>query len=427
MHRKLNSVYVTSKHIRMKKRFYLNTSLFFVLTISLLVHIQSIFVYFVQDDFWLLSLSQIKAPSEFWIFFVPIKEVVWYRPLSSQIFFFFAKLLFNQFPLPYHVVVMIVHLIGVNFLYKTVLEFTHNRQIGLTAALLFGTHQIHTISLSWLSVFSFIFGLTIMLISMFTYIKKSYSLALFFYILGLLSTEVLVVFPLIIVLWDWFQFNKINWKRISTYLMAAFAVVVLRFLIFPTSQESKYYDFSLSVGTFSVVKFYLLRLVGVPMLFDELSATNKIIILLLVSSYLIIFAVGTTFVIRHKSILEKCLFWLVFAFISISPFVMLASHIAPYYATFSLVGISAIFAILIYYFIKKIPVRFKLTAFFIILLLYVKLQIMGINWTHKTHWLYRRAVLAKQLIKSNNMQHPVGSEEYYSLGANKAAEVFLRQ
>jgi hypothetical protein len=36
----------------------------------------------------------------------------------------------------------------------------------------------------------------------------------------------------------------------------------------------------------------------------------------------------------------------------------------------------------------------------------------------------RRAKLAEELIKERKLDHPVGSEEYFALGANKAVEVY---
>ena len=59
-----------------------------------------------------------------------------------------------------------------------------------------------------------------------------------------------------------------------------------------------------------------------------------------------------------------------------------------------------------------------------VVLLFLLIQGIGIFWTYNTHWIFQRAILAKTLVEKKSYFHEVGSEEYFSLGANTAAEVY---
>ena len=54
----------------------------------------------------------------------------------------------------------------------------------------------------------------------------------------------------------------------------------------------------------------------------------------------------------------------------------------------------------------------------VVTLLFVALQYIGSRLTYDTHWIFKRAEVARNLIRERNISHPVGSEEYFALGAN---------
>lgn len=55
---------------------------------------------------------------------------------------------------------------------------------------------------------------------------------------------------------------------------------------------------------------------------------------------------------------------------------------------------------------------------------YLGIQSISLYNTYTSHWIIRRSFLAEELIKNNIFKGVVPSEEYFSLGANKAFDVY---
>ena len=140
----------------------------------------SLFTYFAQDDFFLLSVSRINVLSDVLAFFIPRPEVVWYRPLSSQIFFFVARSLFGLQPIFYHLAVITTHVVTMIWLYKLLVRLSLRRELSFLSAMVYGSHQIHVVSISWLASYSFVLGPLFLVLLLFvdllflTYRQKHY-------------------------------------------------------------------------------------------------------------------------------------------------------------------------------------------------------------------------------------------------------------
>jgi len=226
---------------------------------------RSLCVYFVQDDYWLLAVSQAKNLQEMLTFFLPRIDTVWYRPLSSQIFFFIGHNFFGLNPFFFHIVVIATHLLTVSTLYVLVNKIVNNGKTALLAALLYGVHQIHTVSLSWLATYSFVLGPLFFLLILLEYLHKKYFPMIVYFILGLLTTEVTLVIPLILVSWELMQKNKRILPNSVYLLLISGLLLIMRFIIFPTTQKTNLYHFGLSLSFFTNLKFYLLRILGIPL------------------------------------------------------------------------------------------------------------------------------------------------------------------
>lgn len=108
-------------------------------------------------------------------------------------------------------------------------------------------------------------------------------------------------------------------------------------------------------------------------------------------------------------------------FAMLVPFLFLTNHVSPHYLSFAWVGGAAVTAI---GFEEMGKGHFKI--YFLGILAFLLLQFVGSRWTYQTHWIFQRAEMAKRLVGENYLLHPVGSEEYFSLGAGAAAEVFKK-
>ena len=209
--------------------------------------------------------------------------------------------------------------------------------------------------------------------------------------------------------------------QLSPFIILSSAVLVVRFVLFPAANTTGLYQISL-MGIVSTTKFYFMQALGFPMLLT--SMPPYLFIPTLVAGLFLIIVLTSGLLMILKQIHKQP--WWIYVFASISivytiPFLLLPNHIAPHYLSFAFIGIAVVFA----YCIEQATNQFK-TAYvpFIILGVFLLLQYMNVSWTYQTHWLFTRANLAKTLVEKKDLVHPVGSEEFFSLGANEAASVF---
>lgn len=404
----------------------LNLYILIPIILSILLFSPFIFAFFVQDDFFFLAISKANTFKEFFQFFIPRTDVVWYRPLSSQVFFFLGRRLFGLDPFYYHLVVLITHLINIILIYCLAFDIFKSRYIATLSSFIYGLSSVHFIALFWLSTYSFVLGPTFVLLTLLLYMKNKYYLSFVSFFLGLLTSEVvlLTVVPIsILIYYKQKSLGKLMIKLVP-YLITTFLLIYFRKIIFP-SHISGPYSFILNTSFIFLFKFYLFRLLGIPMLIDILDTQTKLIVIIpaLIISMLGLFTLYKTLYnikLQKKENREdyvKKIIFLIFVFLSfIFPFLLLPNHYSPHYLTYSLIAIS-ILASFIFSYAPKL-----LAASFIIC--FVFLQFMSISITYGSHWIVKRAQIAERLINQNNFLHPVGSEEYYSLGANQEAAVY---
>ncbi len=167
----------------------------------------------------------------------------YYRPVVSTTYAI-DYAIWGLKPFGFHLTNILIHLISSLLLFSVLKYMFRNFKFGLTGAftgsLLFAVHPVHTEAVAWVS------GRTDSLVTLFFfasflfYIKysddlksqKNLNLALVFYVLGLLSKEMIVTMPLFILLYD-FIFKKENKdffkKNIKAYLL--FAGITILYLI----------------------------------------------------------------------------------------------------------------------------------------------------------------------------------------------------
>lgn len=185
-----------------------------LLGLMVLFYFPSLGVYFVQDDFWLFSISRVNTLNDMAAFFLPRFDVVWYRPLSSQIFFWLGRVLFGLQPLPYHLIVLLTHMCAAGLIYLLALKLVQNKSTAILATIFYGVNQMHVVSLSWLASFSFVSGPVCLVGALYAYLYNKKLFAWFLCLVGVLITEVLVIIPLIFIGYDWFMKGKTKfWKR----------------------------------------------------------------------------------------------------------------------------------------------------------------------------------------------------------------------
>ncbi len=188
--------------------------------IALLVFIPTHGNYFVADDFvwlkWAYRTSLKEIPQLF-----TEAQGFFYRPLTKT-FFIITKPLFGLRPGGYHLVDYFLHF-GCTFgAYFLVLRLTKKKLVALLAGLFFLIHPINAESVLWISSTSALFASFFYITGVLAYVywrTIRASWRHFFYlatiialILGLLSHERMITFPLVLLLYD-FVFHHLKKKK----------------------------------------------------------------------------------------------------------------------------------------------------------------------------------------------------------------------
>jgi len=172
--------------------------------------------YFVADDFtWLYWAATAKA-TDLGNFFLDAQGF-FYRPLS-KIYFFFVYPVFNLNPQGYHLFDLFVHLAVVIGVYLLSLQLTQKKLVSLLTALLFLIHPVHTETVLWISSTSILLARFFYLFAFLSYLFYSqqkklkplfYLFSLLLFVFGLVSHELIVTFPLLILFYD-FLFKRVK-------------------------------------------------------------------------------------------------------------------------------------------------------------------------------------------------------------------------
>jgi len=390
-----------------------------LLLLPMVIFFPSLTIFFVQDDFFLLSISQAHTVTEFLQFFVPLKQTVWYRPISSQVFFFIDRFVFGLHPFPFHIVVILMHIYTTILIYKLVILITKNKSAAIWAAFFYGTAQIHTIALAWLSAYSFVLGPLCLVMALDYFISKKYIKTYITFIIGLLSSELLFIFPLVIISYQLITYKHLKLKPLVPLFLIIGLTFSLRFIFFPTQITTHLYSFQISAQIITTSKFYFLRLLGLPFFTSGLPSVLKFISILLVIILTGIFVFFLKYLKKEPKSLNYLGFFITWALLGLLPFLFLTDHTAPHYLSFAYIGVSICLGLLVSIYPGKKILSLRTAG----LLTYLIIQVIGARWTYQTHWLFQRARLAQKLVEKKQLIHPIGSEEYFSLGANSAAEV----
>ncbi len=172
----------------------------------------------------------------------------YYRPLTSTLYTV-DYALWGLDPYGFHLTNVLIHVISCLLLLSVLLKLFGNYENGLPAALIgaliFAVHPIHTEAVSWIS------GRTDSLVTLFFFAsflfyiryageekgKAALWLSLLFYVLGLLSKEMIVTMPVILLLYDFvfrkkdFGYFKKNFLAYSLFAAVTVAFMALRYLL----------------------------------------------------------------------------------------------------------------------------------------------------------------------------------------------------
>lgn len=183
----------------------------------------------------------------------------YYRPVVSTTYTLDYGL-WNLNPFGFHLTNNIINIIASLFLFAILSKLFRKYKYGLLASLIstliFASHPVHTEAVSWIS------GRTDSLVTLFFFAtfyfyilyteeneNKYIVISLVFYTLGLLSKEMIVTLPLIIILFDFLWRKKTlrevveNWKSYSVFILLTIVYLILRYFILKDIVERAKYNY----------------------------------------------------------------------------------------------------------------------------------------------------------------------------------------
>ncbi|MEK7066428.1 MAG: hypothetical protein AAB965_02540, partial [Patescibacteria group bacterium] len=228
--------------------------------------------FFSSDDWFHLRISDIHSLQEFLNFFSfanTDQSASFYRPLSTQVFFYFFHTIFGLNSLPYYLFGILLFTLILFLLYK----FTNS----LVTTLIYAVSVTNFTRLFFLSAYQELFLVFFSLLTLILYKSKKYLPALFCFVLSLLSKETAVVLPVLLLVLSLFE-KKVSFRKLAPHFFLLAIYLYLRLFIFKGSVGDSYiWDFSppKALNTFF---WYTLWSFGAPeLLVDYVGSGLKIL------------------------------------------------------------------------------------------------------------------------------------------------------
>lgn len=398
-----------------------------IFTAAILIYFPSLFIFFAQDDFTHLYISQASNIKEFLNLFKPVLSGIYFRPISIQLYTFLSSKLFGLNPIGFHAIALGIHLINISLVYLLLKKFIKNSCLKYVGAFVYGVHTAHFMSIFWIAEFSMVLAPCFAFLGMLAYLNKKYGRFLIFMVLGMLSNELVLIVPLVVGLIDIMQKEKVKYKYVISGILIAGIVLLIRFVLIPTSLGSEYILSTNPVIWFKNLKWYLFRGIGLAEGFRAHLDMWQIKV-----SLIALFGVAAAFIRKVKT---GKLFWVGLGWfgLGVLPMLILSHHQSPIYLIIGLPG-------LILTALSLLPQNLKFnwkTAS--ILGLYFLFSLLAVRAMQEYHWVTQRARLAqyhlqkianhkindKTVVSFINSVPESSKHIYFALGGDKAVKVFF--
>ncbi len=382
-----------------------------ILITQIALYSRSIGIYFSADDWFHLRVSQINTITEFLKFFSferNAQTISFYRPLSTQVFFFTLQKLFGLNPVPYHLFVTLCFCLSLYLAYKSILLLSNSKRTAIFSVIIYGFSVSNFTRLYFLSAFQEIALVILSLLCLISHIENRKNRALLFFILALTSKETAVIIPILILITDWFK-KRVKLSNYLPYFIILLPYLYLRFHVFGTTTGDSYsWNFSplKALNTFS---WYSLWSIGAPeLLVDYIGSGFRpiprfftdfviwwpfiifpLLILIVLSLYLFFKYYGKSS--------RDFVFGLLFFLASLSPVLFLPTHKFTLELGLPLIGFSmAIFSLF--------TRTNKITYIFLFVYIFYNLSMNYLTYT--THYSVNRAKVSQKIYKYFLKKYP---------------------
>lgn len=378
---------------------YLITLIFFLLG-------STVKIYFIGDDFTWLKWAATSDFNNIPDFFIK-SAGFFYRPLAKTLYFICYNLFWLK-PEGYHIISLLFHGINSFLIYLIIKKITNKRVLSFASAVIFALLSIHTESLLWIPASFEMIGPLFALLSFYFYLVNKKALSAIYFLPSLWGHESLLIFPLILVAYDFILKQKKEYKVYILFILISVFYLELRFFSGAhwLSGDYSYNYKNLPLNIIGNTLSYFSGIIAGPMAFD-LSTTarnffrNQKIIAYIISILLV--SVGFLYLRISSKIKEgnKYVLFSIFAFfISLMPFIGLG-NISERYAYFPSVWLVIIFSVVIADFIHnkilKLPIVIIIFLFYLLFIIYNirELNIQKQYWTKAGDITYKTLALLR--------------------------------
>ena len=342
---------------------------------------------FFQDDFLHLVTTQI--PVSGLLKFFTDNSAIYYRPLGIQLAYWLQQRIFGPQPIYFHLFGLLVHLLNTFLVYALIAKITQNKSVSLFTSFLYATSATHFISLFWLAETNLLLGTLVLFLSLNIYLSGRIGLSLILFILGLLTHEIVIIFPALAIL-----LVRPRKVHLVSLVSLTLGYLLLRLVILPVPAGGTYTP-QLNLNSLNSLIWYLLWSFNLP---EELK--YQFILwpphiqpkfLVNFASHLAIWLVSllvlwSAILLKLKALLENLslsLLGIAWFIIGISLFLVLPLHQYPNYIIAGLPGITLLLSL----------VLSKLKPFWrgLILAVWLAGSFLTIRITELTHWTVQEA------------------------------------
>ena len=418
--------------------------------ISLALYHSSLNYFLFQDDFFEINISKAHNLHEYLEFFKFRNDIIAYRPISLQNYFFFSNYFFGLNPMGFRLISFVFFMFSGFLIIKLATAITKNFKIGLLTSFFWLTSSIHFMALSWIAAAYNIIGTFFWLLTSFIFLKylkkqkaKFYLLSFIFYLLTVGSFEFSITWPAILGFYYFYVLKNTIVKSIkifSPFILISAFYLIARFLFIKVPQITEY-AIKFDLDSTKALFWYILWALNIPEEFKKQVVTNLLVFNpqflsefwpLIFKTFLGAFLVLVSAVIIPIKIIIKngppinfrlIGFAIIWFAIAVLPVLIIPNHTFSMYLTLPALGI--------YILISYLVVQSKRTILVVpVLLIWLATSISTLNFYKINSWMVEAQRTAQEFSFDTKQQFPrleSNSVVLYPLSAKWQRQALLDQ
>ncbi len=423
-------------------------TIFAVMITAFLLYKSSLNYFFFQDDFFEINISKAHNVADYLNFFKFRNDIIAYRPISLQTYFFTSSQIFGFNAGGFRVITFTFLFASYLLLAKIIEKITKSKLIAFTTASLWLLSSIHFMAITWIAAAYNIIGTSFWFMTSYLFLryidsqnKKYYLLSLIAFLLTIGSFEFSITWPAIFGVYYLIVLKKGFQKSIKTFL--PFAIIsaiylVLRLYLIKVPQILEYKT-TFNIDSIKALFWYFLWTFNIPEEFKKQIVTKLLIFnpkflneywQLVVETFgaaLVIITLGIITpvinLIRKKRSgdLQILLFAAAWFVIGISPVLVLPNHTFTMYLTLASIGI--------YFLISYLLVRSGLEKLIApLIIIWILSSLVTLSFYRENSWMVESQRFASSFYLQIKQEYPIlphNSQVYYPLTDHRYLQALL--